>query len=189
LSGLDGRTLTVQDEISFNYTAPVTGFDWVFQAQTGASPSPGTPGWRVTARAATLNYSSAAPRLNLAQFNLAPGPYQITVIARNGAVASTPATARITLVDSSLSGVKVYPNPWRSDRFSGDLTFSGLTGQATVKIFTVSAHHVKTLNTAGGSVPWDLRNEDGQKVASGIYLYLITDVQGRQARGQFAIIK
>ena len=36
---------------------------------------------------------------------------------------------------------------------------------------------------------WDLANKSGEKVASGIYVYLITDDQGDKTRGKVAILK
>jgi hypothetical protein len=85
---------------------------------------------------------------------------------------------------------QVYPNPWRSDKHSGQsVTFANLPSGSTVKIFTVSGHLARDLGTVNGSVAWDLTNDSGDKVASGIYIYLITDSQGDKARGKVAIIK
>jgi hypothetical protein len=85
---------------------------------------------------------------------------------------------------------QVYPNPWRSDRgYPAQITFDQLTGNTTIKIFTAAAHLVKTLNTSNTSVTWDLTNDSGDKVASGIYLYLITDSQGDKVKGKVAVIK
>jgi hypothetical protein len=84
----------------------------------------------------------------------------------------------------------VYPNPWRSDRHSGNpVTFDGLTIGTDIKIFTVSGHKVVELHTDGPSVQWTLTNDSGGKVASGIYIYLITDSQGDKVRGKVAVIK
>ena len=41
----------------------------------------------------------------------------------------------------------------------------------------------------GTSASWDLANDKGDKVASGIYVYLITDGQGNKAKGKVAVIK
>ena len=86
--------------------------------------------------------------------------------------------------------MRVFPNPWRSDRnASRPMTFDGLTPGATVNIFTVSGHHVKTVAAGAGSAVWDLTNESGSRVASGFYLYLATDAAGHLGRGKFAIIR
>jgi len=90
----------------------------------------------------------------------------------------------------NIQSVRVYPNPWRSDRgYPSQMTFDQMTPNSTVKIFTISAHYVRTLQAPSGSVPWDLKNENGDRVASGIYLFLATDDHGNKARGKFAVIR
>jgi len=91
---------------------------------------------------------------------------------------------------SGLSAVQVYPNPWRSGKHKWKpVTFANLSANTSVKIFTVSGHLAKDLGTANGTVTWDLTNDSGDKVASGIYIYLITDSQGDKVRGKVAVIK
>ena len=89
------------------------------------------------------------------------------------------------------SPVRVYPNPWRSDRHAAQsVTFDGLPLGSSVKLFTVSGRLVKTLTPAITSATWDLANDKGDKVASGIYLYLITvGNSGDKARGKVVVIK
>jgi len=96
-----------------------------------------------------------------------------------------------TTVTPSTLNVRVYPNPWRSDKHGGhpSITFDGLTIGTTIKIFTVSGHKVKVLKTDARSIPWDLTNDAGDKVASGVYVYLITDSQGDKVKGKVAVIK
>jgi hypothetical protein len=98
-----------------------------------------------------------------------------------------------TTTTSSFSP-QVYPNPWRSDRgYPAQITFDQLTGgNTTIKIFSVAGHLVKTLSTQNSglsTVTWNLINDYGDKVASGIYLYLITDSQGDKVTGKVAVIK
>ena len=66
------------------------------------------------------------------------------------------------------------------------VTLQGLAGHSTIKIFTVSGHSVQTLTTDSPMTSWNLRNRDGDDVASGIYIYSITSDQSpstpRQAR-------
>ena len=96
-----------------------------------------------------------------------------------------------TVVTSPPFFPQIYPNPWRSDKHAAHpkVTFAGLTVGTTIKIFTVSAHEVKELHTDGPSIAWDLTNDSGEKVASGIYLYLITDSQGDKVKGKLAIVR
>jgi hypothetical protein len=86
--------------------------------------------------------------------------------------------------------MRVYPNPWRASRGDHAITFDQIPAGSTVKIFTVSARWVATLTAdAGGKASWNLTNDSGERVASGIYLYLITDSQGNKTRGKFTVIR
>jgi hypothetical protein len=89
------------------------------------------------------------------------------------------------------TSVRVYPSPWRADHNTGTpIHFDGLPITSTVKIFTISGEWVRTLTTQGTMATWsDLANDKGDKVASGIYIYLVTDGQGGKTRGKFAIIR
>ncbi len=94
------------------------------------------------------------------------------------------------MVSTSLSGVKAYPNPWRSDKHANtSVKFDNMPAASTVKIFTVSAQEVKTLSAdSAGLATWDRTNESGERVASGVYIYLIIDPQGSETSGKLAII-
>jgi len=95
-----------------------------------------------------------------------------------------------TAPDPSLSGIKAYPSPWRSDRHSGrPIIFAGLLPSSTIKIFTVSGRWVITISAASDEVSWDLKNDSGDLVASGLYLYLINDPLGHKTVGKFAVIR
>jgi len=84
---------------------------------------------------------------------------------------------------------QVYPNPWRKDRHTGGITFNQVVAGGTIKIFTISGRKVREIPVTGTSAGWDLANDKGDKVASGIYVYLITDGQGNKAKGKVGIIK
>src|SRR5439155_24505374 len=115
-------------------------------------------------------------------YNLAPGYYSMAlrVYDASGNV-SLPAQAYVTLLSDNFSSVRVYPSPWkRTEHANKDIIFDGLNAGSTVKIFTIAGQHVMTLQAAGSQTSWPapLKNDHGDNVASGIYLYLITDGQG-----------
>ena len=130
------------------------------------------------------------------------GVFPCTILATNDA-GTGPASLALTIAASeggnpppppnttnSTFSPRVYPNPWRSDKNSGlPVTFANLPSGSTVKIFTVSGHLVRTLNESGGGASWDLTTDSGDKVASGVYVYLITDGQGDKVKGKAAIIR
>jgi hypothetical protein len=105
-----------------------------------------------------------------------------TDFAGNESSASREATLMITSVaDGSLSGVPTqftlaqnYPNPFNP---STSIVF-GLpnTGQVTIDIYNLQGAHVRSLATgtfAAGyqTVTWDGRDNSGQSVSAGTYLY------------------
>jgi len=179
-------------QISWDPSLPVTGVNWTFTPISATSSSLPTGQAGVTAMAqGAVSFPTTAGAMVPARQGLTVGSYQVTVQLMNGATVLSQATKDLALVNDNLSGLKVYPNPWRSDRHAAhpSITFDGLTVGTTIKLFTASAHEVKELHTDGPSIPWDMTNDAGDKVASGIYLYLITDSQGDKVRGKLAVIK
>ena len=103
---------------------------------------------------------------------------------------STGNPSNTQVLNNDLKGTRAYPNPWRSNQDAGvSVTFDQMTLDATVKIFTLSGHWVKTLSSANGAVKWDLTNDTGEKVASGMYIYLVTNPQGQKQKGKLVVIK
>jgi len=47
---------------------------------------------------------------------------------------------------------------------------SGADNRSLTRIYTVNGEKVRTLTFTGGQVSWDLTNDEGQAVASGLYL-------------------
>lgn len=83
-----------------------------------------------------------------------------------------------------------YPCPWRSDRNGGtNIKFGGLPESGEIKIYTVAAEHVRTVNITNAKADWDLRNDNGSSVASGVYLFLVKGSNGETGRGKMAVIK
>jgi hypothetical protein len=111
--------------------------------------------------------------------------------AQTASSATVPATPPLVVaVTSDFSAARVFPNPWRSNLHTGiGMTFDRLTPNSTIKIFSVAGVLSRTLSAPGGSVVWDLKNDSGDRVASGLYIYLITNDQGQKTRGKLAIIR
>lgn len=74
-----------------------------------------------------------------------------------------------------------YPNPAvKTDNLSIHFETSGQDIETTINIFTVSGELVKTVNMehivyvgTTAEYRWDLTNNDGQRVASGVYVYQV----------------
>lgn len=77
--------------------------------------------------------------------------------------------------------VAVVPNPYRARETwdqpgASELHFINLPGKATIKIYTLSGDLVAELehdDVTRDFARWDLKNQDGREVASGIYIYRV----------------
>ncbi len=83
----------------------------------------------------------------------------------------------------------VYPNPWESGK-SG-ITFAGLNPEVntTIQIFNLAGELVRQKEVKTVSWQWDVRNEDGDYMASGIYIYLVVDADGVKKVGKVGVIR
>lgn len=103
------------------------------------------------------------------------------------------------------SGVGVYPNPYRAaslfdSRGTGGtaetgrkLWFTGLPSRSRIQVFTLAGDLVKTLDhddPNSGQEAWDLISEPVRAIATGLYIYAVTDLDtGDVQRGKLVIIK
>jgi hypothetical protein len=98
-------------------------------------------------------------------------------------------------VSSNLDGVFVYPNPYKplsGGIYDSDkITFKKLPTRATIKIFNIALEHIATLekDSSTDEYKWTPLNDSGATVASGLYLYFISDLDGHKAKGKFVIIR
>lgn len=76
------------------------------------------------------------------------------------------------------SNIKIYPNPVRPEH-NGNIVLSGLTADADVKVTTVNGQVVASGTSVGGTFVWDGRNLRGQRVASGVYYFMIATSNGK----------
>jgi len=103
--------------------------------------------------------------------------------------------------------VNVFPNPlfgfnpatsWTSG-VSGNpdepfVTFSNLPEDITIKIFSLSGQLLRTLNTSDKDSPtspflrWDLQNETGLRVASGLYIAIVSSPKFGEKILKFSIV-
>lgn len=81
--------------------------------------------------------------------------------------------SNVTDANDDLSSVRVFPNPVRP-KYAGDVTVDGLTEGANVKITDITGNLVYEEFARGGSIRWDTTAFGKHKVASGVYLVLIT---------------
>ena len=75
--------------------------------------------------------------------------------------------------------IHVYPNPVTPD-YTGQVTITGLTYDADVKITTSNGAVVAEGRSNGGMFNWDCRNKQGNRVASGIYMVITATSDGKK---------
>ncbi len=84
--------------------------------------------------------------------------------------------------------VIAYPNPVTPD-FTGMVTITGLSYDADVKITTATGAIVAEGRSNGGMFNWDCRNKQGKRVASGIYMIITANSDGKKGTvGKIAVI-
>ena len=97
-----------------------------------------------------------------------------------------------TQASTNLQDAHVYPNPCKVYAGQNYITFTYLTSDASIKIYTISGDLVRTLNKLNSSFTnktfWDLKNNAGEKVASGIYIYLIK-YRAMVKKGKIVVIR
>ena len=114
----------------------------------------------------------------------------LTIDPSNGDIyISTPKGISVILSNlanstTDLDSVHAFPNPYVIS--SGDelLNFN-FASRAELRIFTVAGELVVELPEP----IWDGRNQSGAQVASGVYLFVLTDEDGNTGRGKFLLVR
>lgn len=91
----------------------------------------------------------------------------------------------------NLNSVKGFPNPFIIDPLNSRFYIENLAQNSSVSIFTSEGFLVKTIpdnEILGARATWDGTNNNGDFVASGVYLYLVTTKQGAAKTGKVAVI-
>ncbi|MGB2957581.1 MAG: hypothetical protein WBD30_01695 [Bacteroidota bacterium] len=87
----------------------------------------------------------------------------------------------VELATVQMGNINVFPNPYfgrneaEQNQFNRFVTITHLPQVATIRVFTITGEIVRTLNHSDDSTfeRWDLRNENGLPVASGVYILYI----------------
>lgn len=87
---------------------------------------------------------------------------------------------------SDLKQVEAYPNPFVLESGRELLTFKGLPFEATVTIYNVAGDRIWRRDRTD---QWDGRNEGGELVAGGIYLFVATAPGKEPGVGKVAVIR
>lgn len=92
-------------------------------------------------------------------------------------------------VTSDFGNVLVYPNPVVYSNFKGKVTIKGLAETTNIRITDTAGNVVHSAVARGGYYEWDLNNQRGTRVASGIYFVLMTNEDGSdKATAKIAVV-
>jgi hypothetical protein len=99
--------------------------------------------------------------------------------------------AGVAALAANLNSVIVYPNPFEPRIGHVAVTFDNLTASARIRIYKLTGELVydRELEAPAGTAVWDVTNKDGYPVASGLYVYLVTNSSGQKVTGKLAILK
>lgn len=117
--------------------------------------------------------------------DLASGNYTLTLKARDTHNNPAESTIEFVVADNSslaLNNIFNYPNPFADHTlFHFDHNKAGEDLEVMVQIFTVSGNLIKTLNgyypasrTRISDLAWNARDEFGDKLAKGVYIYKLS---------------
>lgn len=91
---------------------------------------------------------------------------------------------------TNLQNVLVRPNPFKLRLNHKDVKFENLSGKVSLWIYNIAGELVFNKDDiTDSSYPWSIVNNVGDRVASGVYIYIITNESGEKVTGKVAIIK
>jgi ligand-binding sensor domain-containing protein len=94
---------------------------------------------------------------------------------------------------ANLSQVRGYPNPFKIENDRSRFKVVNLADEATVNFFTIDGALVRNIPESqilgSGSTEWDGRNDRGELVANGIYIFVVSTESGMSAVGKVAVIR
>ncbi len=95
----------------------------------------------------------------------------------------------VTEVTSNFGNVLVYPNPVVYAQYKGNVRIRGLAQKTNIRITDAAGNLVHSAVANGGYFEWNLNNQRGVRVASGIYYVLMTNEDGTDtATAKIAVV-
>lgn len=95
----------------------------------------------------------------------------------------------VTEVTSNFGNVLVYPNPVVYAQYRGNVRIKGLAQKTNIRITDAAGNLVHSAVANGGYFEWNLNNQRGVRVASGIYYVLMTNEDGTDtATAKIAVV-
>jgi hypothetical protein len=105
----------------------------------------------------------------------------ITVDEKTGTVFMATEEGLISYTDIPREGARrmddlfVYPNPYSYRQNTGPVVIDGLSDRTTISILTVDGRLVNRAEARSGRASWDVRDFQGNRVATGVYMIVAVD--------------
>ncbi len=160
-------------------------------------------GFRIYSREISFSYDTIERKINLNYLtNFNPGEHNIRIFAKDiyGRLSNKPLIERYFKVsqDAELLDVYNYPNPFSTNtHFTFILT--QIPDEVFIRIFSIAGRLIKTikvpasnLSTNFNKVFWDGKDEDGDEIANGVYLYKMSLKKGEKTKSitqKLAVLK
>ncbi len=118
--------------------------------------------------------------------DLGPGTYVLE--ARSGAAPAADVSVCIKAAGTESDLPKVYPlpNPFDLSTLSGEVTFVNTPAGSVITVFDMGGHEVAKLTDP---YTWNGRNERGDLVSSGTYVYHVSSPGDLKFTGKLAVVK
>ncbi len=113
----------------------------------------------------------------------------------------------LTNLTNGVSGIVIYPNPYRPNngnnatgvKYNGNpgsgINFHAPQENLTIEIYTINGEKVSRFTTTaaqiaanGNVIQWDVKNDNGNEIASGVYIALFKGQSGTRY-SKFSVIK
>ncbi len=121
------------------------------------------------------------------------GVTSITKMTGGGFLLAPGVIASQRTAQADVTEIHAYPVPFVPSQGHTEIVFTRLPTRATIEIFTLAGELVKRLeHDASGTdrLSWyPVANENGNPVASGVYMWVATDHDKKSKIGKLAIIK
>lgn len=113
--------------------------------------------------------------------------YRIVVEEAGGL--GSEASVNVTVIGGApeLPEVYAYPNPFDLSTGKGRLTFAGAPSGSTAAIYDMEGREL--VKVSGSPLQWDGRNERGDMVAAGTYMFVVELPSGEKHTGKIAVVK
>lgn len=107
----------------------------------------------------------------------------IVIDSKTGEVFIATGEGIVSFISDATGGARennctsVYPNPVR-ENYTGPISITGLLRDSQIRITDSRGNLIFKTVSNGGTAIWDGKNTDGQRVATGVYFALSSDIEG-----------